>query len=131
MLADPGNALFHLTDPRGASDKSRHTFNNPYQYFFEQMHMDDAIYADESIYEYPMQQGGGNDGRPYSFGRPSSGGSKAAYPCKSYGQGRINPAYFYGVFDPNDMRRDVSITMTGSNGKGVEKLIPFVPQLKS
>ena len=131
LLADPGNALFHLTDPRGASDKSGRTFNNPYQYFFEQMHMDDAIYADESIYEYPMQQGGGNDGRPYSFGRPSSGGSKAAYPCKSYGQGRINPAYFYGVFDPNDMRRDVSITMTGSNGKGVEKLIPFVPNSKA
>ena len=105
LLADPGNALFHLTDPRGASDKSGRTFNNPYQYFFEQMHMDDAIYADESIYEYPMQQGGGNDGRPYSFGRPSSGGSKAAYPCKSYGQGRINPAYFYGVFDPNDIDR--------------------------
>ena len=89
LLADPGNAQFHLTDPRGASDKSGRTFNNPYQYFFEQMHMDDAIYADESIYEYPMQQGGGNDGRPYSFGRPSSGGSKAAYPCKSYGQGRL------------------------------------------
>ena len=68
LLADPGNAQFHLTDPRGASDKSGRTFNNPYQYFFEQMHMDDAIYADESIYEYPMQQGGGNDGRPYSFG---------------------------------------------------------------
>lgn len=59
LLADPGNAQFHLTDPRGASDKSGRTFNNPYQYFFEQMHMDDAIYADESIYEYPMQQGGG------------------------------------------------------------------------
>ena len=131
LLADPGNAQFHLTDPRGASDKSGRTFNNPYQYFFEQMHMDDAIYADESIYEYPMQQGGGNDGRPYSFGRPSSGGSKAAYPCKSYGQGRINPAYFYRIFDPNDMRRDVSITMTGSNGKGVEKLIPFVPNSKA
>lgn len=58
-MADPGNAQFHLTDPRGASDKSGRTFNNPYQYFFEQMHMDDAIYADESIYEYPMQQGGG------------------------------------------------------------------------
>lgn len=45
-------------------------------------------------------------------------------------KGRINPAYFYGVFDPNDMRRDVSITMTGSNGKGVEKLIPLSPTQK-
>lgn len=130
LLADPGNAQFHLTDPRGESDKTGRRFNNPYQYFFEQMHMDDAMYADESIYEYPMQQGGGNDGRPYSFGRPSSGGDNA-YPCKSYGQGRINPAFFYGLFDPKDMRRDVSITMTGSTGKGTEKLIPFTPNSKA
>lgn len=133
LLADPGTAKFYTVDPRGESDKSGRTFNNPYQYFFEQMHEDDAIYADESIYEYPMQQGdaGGNDGRPYSFGRPSSGGSKSAYPCKSYGQGRINPAFFYGIFDPEDMRRDVSITMTGSTGKGVEQLIPFDPNSKA
>ena len=72
-----------------------------------------------------MQQGGGNDGRPYSFGRPSSGGSKNAFPCKSYGQGRINPAYYYGVFAPNDKRRDVSVCVTGSDGKGNEKLISF------
>ncbi|MCF0193148.1 MAG: RagB/SusD family nutrient uptake outer membrane protein, partial [Prevotella sp.] len=106
-------------------------FNCPYQYFFEQMMMDDAVYADESIYEYAMTQGNGNDGRPYSFGRPSSGGSKNAYPCKSYGQGRINPAYYYGKFNPKDMRRDVSICVTGSDGKGAEKLIPFKPGSKS
>ena len=91
----------------------------------------DATYADESIYEYPMQQGGGNDGRPYSFGRPSSGGGSNAYPCKSYGQGRINPAFYYGVFDPADKRRDVSVTVTGSTGKGFEKLIPLVPNSKA
>ena len=131
LLDNPGIAKFHLTDPRGATDKSGRTLGNPYQYFFEQMHMDDAIYADESIYEFPMQQGNGNDPRPYSFGRPSSGGGSKAYPCKSYGQGRINPAYYYGMFDPNDMRRDVSITMTGSTGKGIEKLIPFKPGSKA
>ncbi|MBP3668252.1 MAG: RagB/SusD family nutrient uptake outer membrane protein [Bacteroides sp.] len=131
LLANSGSAQFHLTDPRGEADNSGRTFGNPYQYFFEQMHQADAIYADESIYEYPMQQGGGNDGRSYSFGRPSSGGSKNAYPCKAYGQGRINPAYFYGIFDPNDMRRDVSITMTGSTGKGTEKLISFTPNSKA
>lgn len=131
LLTNSGNAKLLLTDPRGSSDSKGRTFNNPYQYFFEQMHQDDAIYADESIYEYPQQQGGGNDGRPYSFGRPSSGGSKAAYPCKSYGQGRINPAFYYGEFDPNDMRRDVSVTMTGSTGKGVEKIIPFTPNSKA
>lgn len=125
-----GSAQFHLTDPRAAEANGR-VYDNPYQYFFQQMMEADAAYADESIYEYPMQQGGGNDGRPYSFGRPSSGGSKAAYPCKSYGQGRINPAFYYGVFDPADKRRDVAVTVTGSDGKGFEKLIPLVPNSKA
>ena len=124
-LNNLGTAKFYETDPRSADANGNRVYNNPYQYFFQQMHEDDAAYADESIYEYPQQQGGGNDGRPYSFGRPSSGGSKAAYPCKSYGQGRINPAFYYGIFDPNDKRRDVSCTVTGSDGKGYEKLISF------
>lgn len=123
-IDNPGTAKFYTTDPRPA-EKNGRTYDNPYQYFFQQMHEADAAYADESIYEYAQQQGGGNDGRPYSFGRPSSGGSKNAYPCKSYGQGRINPAYYYGIFDPNDKRRDVSVCVTGSDGKGNEKLISF------
>lgn len=129
LIADHGTAKFYTVDPR--KNEANRTFDCPYQYFFEQMMMADAQYADESIYEYAMQQGNGNDGRPYSFGRPSSGGSKNAYPCKSYGQGRINPAYYYGMFDPKDMRRDVSICVTGSDGKGAEKLIPFNPGSKS
>lgn len=129
LIADHGTAKFYTTDPR--KNEGDRSFDCPYQYFFEQMMMADAQYADESIYEYAMQQGNGNDGRPYSFGRPSSGGSKNAYPCKSYGQGRINPAYYYGMFDPKDMRRDVSVCVTGSDGKGAEKLIPFKPGSKS
>lgn len=125
VITNSGSARFLTTDPR--ANESGRTFNNPYQYFFQEMHMDDAIYATESIYEYPMQQGGGNDSRPYSYGRPSSGGGKNAYPCKNYGQGRINPAFYYGCFDPQDMRRDVSATVTGSNGAGVEVLLPFTP----
>lgn len=102
-----------------------------YETFFDQMHGADAAYADESIYEAPMQQGGGNDARSYSFGRPSDGGSKNAYPCKAYGQGRINPAFYYGMFDPKDIRRDVSCCVTGSTGKGIERLIPFKPNSKA
>ena len=102
-----------------------------YETFFDQMHGADAAYADESIYEAPMQQGGGNDARSYSFGRPSDGGSKNAYPCKAYGQGRINPAFYYGMFDPKDIRRDVSCCVTGSTGKGTERLIPFKPNSKA
>jgi hypothetical protein len=124
-IQSSGSAKLLTVDPR-KTDSGRE-YNNPYQYFFEEMHNNTNSYATESVYEYAMQQGGGNDGRPYSFGRVSGGGSKNAYPCKSYGQGRINPAFYYGVFDPNDMRRDVSACVTGSNGAGVEALIPFTP----
>ena len=115
-----------------ASDNSgTATFSADYETFFLQMMGADAVYADESIYEAPMQQGGGNDARSYSFGRPSNGGSKNAYPCKAYGQGRINPAFYYGMFDPKDVRRDISCCVTGSSGKGVEVLIPFKPNSKA
>lgn len=119
-----GTAKFYTKDPR-ANGKQGQVFNNPFQYFFQQMMDDDAVYADESIYEYPMQINVSSDERTYSSGRPSSGGSKNAYPCKNYGQARINPAFYYGIFDPQDMRRDVTVCVTGSNGSGVEELIPF------
>lgn len=125
-IDNPGTAKFYLTDPRGAT-KGGKPYDNPYQYFFQQMN--DLTVADESIYEYQMTQGNGNDARPYSSGRVSSGSNSHpnSYPCKSYGQTRINPAFYYGVFDPKDKRRDVSVCVTGSTGAGVEKLIPFLP----
>lgn len=109
-------------DHKGAASLSAN-----YSDFFVQLHGDDAGFADESIYEEPFQQGAsGNDPRPYSLGRPASGGSSNDYPCKNYGQGRINPAFYYGVFDPKDLRRDISCTVTGSS-KGLEVLLPFAP----
>ena len=109
-------------DHKGAASLS-----DDYSDFFVQLHGDDADFADESIYEEPFQQGAsGNDPRPYSLGRPSTGASSNDYPCKNYGQGRINPAFYYGVFDPKDLRRDLSCTVTGGN-KGFEKLLPFAP----
>lgn len=134
VLENPGTAKFHLTDPR--KNEAARQYNNPYQYFFEQMHETKTeTLADESIYEIVMTMGSGNDARPYSFGRPSAGGSKlsasAGMPCKNYGQGRINPAFYYGMFDPNDMRRDVSIAVTGSKGNGSEKLLPMAPGSQS
>jgi len=127
-IDNPGTATFHTTDPRSTGSNGK-VFDNPYQYFFQQMN--DLEYADESIYEYNMTQGGGNDTRTYALGRVSSGGSSKAYPCKSYGQGRVNPAFYYGMFDPKDKRRDVSACVTGSTGKGVETLIPFTPNSKA
>lgn len=125
-IDNPGNVVFRETDPRGVT-KGGKTYDNPYQYFFQQMN--DLTVADESIYEYQMTQGVGNDSRTYSTGRVSSGSNSHpnSYPCKSYGQTRINPAFYYGVFDPKDKRRDVSISVTGSTGAGVEKLIPLIP----
>ena len=120
-----GSAKFYTTDPRGTS-KAGQVFDNPHQYFFQQMMDDDAAYADESIYEYPMQFNSSSDERTYSSGRPGSGGSKNAYPCKCYGQARINPAFYYGVFDPRDKRRDVAVCVTGTSS-GAEKLLPFSP----
>ena len=126
VIDNPGSVVFHNTDPR-ASESGR-IYGNAYQYFFQQMHDSDDAFADESIYEVTIAQGEGNDARPYSFGRPSTGANSDNYPCKNYGQCRINPAFYYGVFDPEDMRRDVSCTVTASNGSyGKEILIPFTP----
>ena len=125
-IDNPGSVVFRTADPRGATNGGK-AYDNPYQYFFQQMN--NLTVADESIYEYQMTQGVGNDSRPYSSGRVSSGSNSHpnSYPCKSYGQTRINPAFYYGVFDPKDKRRDVSVCVTGSTGKGIEKLIPFLP----
>jgi len=131
-VANPGSTvIFRTTDPR-ATDAVGRTFSNPYQYFFQQLldNVGTQANADESIYEIPMTRGVSNE-RPYSSGRVSDGGSSNQYPCKGYGQARIQPVYYYGWFDNNDMRRDVTITVTGSTGKGVEKLIPFTPGSKA
>ena len=134
-IDNPGTAVFHDTDPRKA-DRQGRVFGTPYQYFFQQMHGADDAYADESIFEVSYTQGsaGGvrtQSERSYSLGRASSGGGKGAYPCKAYGQGRANPAFYYGEFDPKDLCRDVCFTVTGSTGKGMEALIPLKPNSKA
>ena len=126
VIANPGNVIFHTTDPR--KPENGRIYDNAYQYFFQQMHESDDAFADESIYEVPLPQGETNDARPYSFGRPTTGANSKNYPCKNYGQCRINPAFYYGIFDPQDKRRDVSCTVTATNGSyGTEILIPFTP----
>ena len=89
VIANSGSAVWHDTDPR--KNEEKRVYNNPYQYFFQQLN--DLEYADESIYEYAMTQGSSNE-RPYSSGRPSNGGGSWAFPCKNYGQARINPASY-------------------------------------
>ena len=117
------NAFKWVTENKGDGI----SFNeSDYSEFFTQLHGADRTYANESIFEDEQIQGAsGNCERSYSIGRPSNGGSSNAYPCKSYAQCRINPAFYYGVFDPKDVRRDVSCVVTGSDGKGYEVIIPF------
>jgi hypothetical protein len=118
-VENSGSAVFHSTDPRSKGSNGQ-IYDNPYQYFFQQMN--DLQNADESIYEYIMTQGTGNDARQFIW-RVSSGGSSKAFTCKAYVRG-INPA-FYMVFRPKDKRRDVSVVLRKYR-KGVEKLIPLL-----
>lgn len=121
---DPGTVKFHIVDPRGSENGGK-KYGNPYQYFFQQMHKQE--YADESIYEYFMTQGITSNERSYSSGRVSAGndGGSKPYPSKAYGQARIQPTFYYGEFDPKDLRRDVTVTVSGHTGEGYETLIPF------
>ena len=130
VIDNPGNVVFHETDPRATSAAGQ-VFDNPYQYFFQQTMDNDIGYADESIFEYPLTWEVSNGERPYSNGRVSNGGSSNNFPCKAYGQGRINPAFYWGIFDPKDKRRDVAVCVTGHTGSGAEKLIPFAPNSKA
>ena len=87
-----------------------------YSTFFTQMHAPDGGVADESIFEDENVQGSSTTGyceRPYAIGRPATSSNNFGV-CKSYGQVRINPAFYYGKFDPKDKRRDISCTVTGS-----------------
>ncbi|MBR1401356.1 MAG: RagB/SusD family nutrient uptake outer membrane protein [Prevotella sp.] len=119
-----GDVVFQSSDPRSGDRQ----YGNPFQYVFQQMMVGyevDNTYADESVYEVPETNANGNSERPYAFGRPSEGGGSDNYPCKSYSQARLSPMYYYGDFDPEDMRRDVTCVVTGSTGQGAEQLINF------
>ena len=60
----------------------------------------------------------------YNFGR-GSGGSSPGLPPKANAQICSYPEVYYGEYDPQDMRRDVSMSVTGSTGLGVEQLYNF------
>ena len=120
---NPGTVVLHTTDPRGVG-KNGQEYGNPYQYTFQQMHSgDNMTLADESVYEIPQEYNYSSD-RPAYIGRPSTGGNGQA-PCVACGQDRIQVHFYYGWFDNNDMRRDVSVTVTGSNGQGQELIQSF------
>ncbi len=118
VVENPGSAMLITSDPRGAA------FNNPFQYNF-QYNMN-LVVSPESLYEVGETQGQFSE-RPYAFGRPSGGGSKNAYPNKSYGQSRMHASFYYGEYNPKDLRRDVTVTVTANSGSASERIISFAP----
>ncbi|BAV07350.1 Starch-binding associating with outer membrane [Filimonas lacunae] len=117
-LDNAGSAYLITTDPRGTG------FTNPFQYNF-QYNMN-LVVSPESLYEIGETQAQFSE-RPYAFGRPSNGGSSNAYPNKAYGQSRMHPSFYYGDYDPKDLRRDVSVTVTANSGSASEVIIDFTP----
>ena len=116
---EPGAAILTTEDPR--SDNSR-TYGNPFQYYFQQIN--EEYKAPETIYEVTMKEVGGGSRIAYNFGRGSNGASPGL-PPKANAQICSYPEVYYGEFDPQDMRRDVSMSVTGSSGTGVEVLYNF------
>lgn len=122
-LYNSGSVGLRLTDPRTKGTNGEE-YGNPFQYTFYQMHANNSIaLADESIYEIPFEYNGGSQ-RPAYIGRPSTGGNGQA-PCVACGQDRIQAHFYYGWFDNNDLRRDASVSVTGSTGGGQEQMQSF------
>lgn len=122
-VSNHGSIELHLTDPR-TNDANGREYGNPFQYCFQQMHCGATdVLADESVYEIPMEYNNGAD-RPAYIGRPSRGGNGDA-PCVGCGQDRVQAWFYYGAFNPKDLRRDASITVTGSDGQGHEDIQSF------
>ncbi len=117
-IENSGSAYLIENDPRGEG------FNNPFQYNFQ--YLMNLEVSPESIYESGYTQGFNSD-FPYSFGRPSGGPGSNGYPAKNYGQARIYSSFYYGDFQPNDKRRDVTAAVTANSGKASELLINFAP----
>lgn len=106
--------------------------NNPYQRVFQ--YFNDLQPCPEYLFELGNIQGGTQattSEYPYAFGRPSDGGSSNAAPTKTFGALRIIPTFYYGEYENGDKRRDASVTVTGSNGDGNEKMLSFVPGNKT
>ena len=116
----PGGVILTTTDPR-SDDKGR-VYGNPFQYYFNTVN--DQKMAEETIYELTMKGVGGSSRIAYNYGRGCDAGSPAL-PPKSNAQTSSYPEVYYGIFDPQDMRRDASLTVTSSHGNGTEIINTF------
>jgi len=126
-VAERGSAMLVTVDGRSCA-------NNPFQRHFQYAH--DLQISPESVFEIGTRQGGQSGQNTssnygYSYGRPSGGGGSNAAPCKSFAAIRIVPSFYYDGYEEGDLRRDVSMTVTGSKGDGNEVLLSFVPGNKT
>lgn len=119
-VEDPGQATLITVDPR--SDKEGRTYGNPFQYYFDQVTK--LVMPMESVFEFSQKEVGGGSRIAYNFGRGSNGGSPA-YPPKANAQTCSYPEVFYNMYDPQDLRRDASVNVTGSTGNGTEILYTY------
>jgi len=97
--------------------------SNPFQRGFQYMH--DMELSPESIFEVANIAPNQSE-RPYSQGRPSDGGNSNAAPCKVFGGIRVMPTFYYTGYEDGDKRWDASAVVTGSDGKGNEKMVTLV-----
>lgn len=119
-VSDPGEAALTTADPR---EDGKRTFGNPYEYYWDQVNK--LVMPMESVFEFSQKLDGGGSRIAYNFGRGSNGGGSKAYPPKSNSQTCSYPEVFYNLFDPQDMRRDISVNVTGSTGAGAEALYNY------
>jgi len=118
-INQPGEVALTTVDPR---NDGKRTFGNPFQYYFEQVTQ--KIMPYESVFEIAIKEDSGGSRIAYNFGRGSNGGSPA-YPPKANAQTCSYPTIFYGMYDPQDMRRDASLGVTGSTGNGQEAIYTY------
>jgi len=97
--------------------------NNPFQKHWQENNS--RRVSQESLFEIGCVAGIGSSEYGYSMGRPGSNSSANAY-LNSFAAIRIIPSFFYNSYETGDMRRDVSMVVTGSNAAtGQENLIPL------
>ena len=123
LNAQKGTAKLITVDERSYA-------NNPFQRHFQYLH--DLEVSPESLFEGGVYQGNTGSGAQtnefgYAFGRPSGGGSANAAPPKVFAAVRVVPTFYYGAWEEGDKRRDASVTVTASNGKGQEVLLDPTP----
>lgn len=97
--------------------------NNPFQRHFQ--YGMDLQQSPETIFEIGCVQNQANSRMYcYDFGRGCGGGNNTA-PNKVFAAIRMVPTFYYGGYDSDDKRRDVSATVTGLDGKGNELTFTF------